>query len=150
MSVPSIVKGTYLDVMVEQTPGMADYVRLCGLTTKNFTYQKNSNDIFIPDCDDPEDVPTRRLNITGRQWDLAATGYYNRAQAALIRELIEEGSPRSFRFAVGEPATDVVDAGYWEGPAQLMNLQFGGPAGGEYSTLDLTIASDGVWEWIEA
>lgn len=150
MSQPDIVKGTYFDLMVEDAAGSGTFVRLCGLNTKGFTYQKNSSDIFIPDCDDPEDVPIRRLNITGRQWDLSGDGLYNRAQGPLLRALIEEGSPREFRFAIGEPATDPVDAGYWQGPGQLTNLQFGGPGGGEYGTLSTAVASDGLWEWVEA
>jgi len=150
MSQPDIVKGTYIDLLVEQPSDSGTFVRICGLSTKTFTYAKNSGDIFIPDCDDPEDVPIRRLNITGRQWDLSGEGFYNRAQASLIRTLVEEGSPRTFRFAVAEPAGDAIDAGYWEGPAQLMNVQYGGPAGGEYSTLSLAIASDGEWVWVDA
>jgi len=150
MSQPDIVKGTYVDIMVENPVNSGTFTRFCGLSTKTFTYQKNSGDIFIPDCDDPEDVPIRRLNITGRQWDLSGEGYYNRAQAPLIRTLIEEGSPRKFRFAVSEPATDAIDAGYWEGNAQMMNVQYGGPAGGEYATFSASVASDGEWLWIEA
>lgn len=150
MARPAILKGSYINIMVEQTPGSGDFVILCGLNTKTFTAQKNSSDIFVPDCDDPEDIPVRYLNITGRQWDLSGDGVYNRAQAALVRELWEDGVSRMFRFQILEPATSSIDAGYYEGPAQVMNLQIGGPQGGENSTLSTAIASDGEWNWVDA
>jgi hypothetical protein len=150
MSKPDIIRGAYIDIAVEEPRDSGTFVKICGLTTKNYTQQKNSSDVFVPDCDDPETPPDRYLNITGFQRDISGDGLYNRAQAPLIRALLSETSSRTWRFILGEPAGDAIDAGYYEGPAQLMSATLGGPGGGEYSTISATIANDGPWVWIDA
>lgn len=148
MSRPAIVRGSYISIAVEDADNPGTFLALCGLNTKNFVYQKNSSDEFIADCADPEDVPVRALNITGRQWDISGDGYHNRTQAGLLRDLMDEGSSRTFRFVMAEPAADAIDDGYWEGPAQLMNLNIG--AGTGRATSAVAIASDGEWVWNDA
>lgn len=149
MAAPKVVKGAYFDLLCGDGALPEVFTKLCGLSTRNFTVQKNTNDVFIEDCDDPELVPQRYLNITGIQWDIAADGLYNRAQGPLIRELAQSLNSSNFRFVFGEPSGDPVDSGYWQGAAQVTNVQWGGPAGGEYSSISLTIASDGPWTFVE-
>lgn len=149
MSAPKVVKGAYFDLLVGDGADPEVFTKLCGLSTRNFTLQKNSNDVFIEDCDDPELVPNRYVNVTGIQWDISASGLYNRAQGPLIRDLAQNLDSSNFRFVMGEQASDPVDSGYWQGRAQLLNVQWGGPAGGEYSSIDMTIASDGPWIWTD-
>lgn len=148
MARPSIVKGTYIDILVGDGATPEAFSILCGLTTKTFTEQVNSSDIFIPDCADPEDVPVRRLNITGRQWSVAGEGSYNRAQGALIRSIV--GVTKNYRFVVSEPTGDDIDDGYYEGQAALLNRQISGPGGGEFATASFQIESDGEWIWHDA
>lgn len=150
MSLPSILKGTYIDVMVAEPAGSNTFVKLCGITTNTFTTQKNSSDQFIADCDDPEDIPVRLLNITGRQWDISGNGFMNRAQAPLIRTLLTESTARTFRVQIAEPDDEDIDAGYYQGPAQVMNAQIGRPEGSGYASLSVAIASDGEFVWVPA
>lgn len=143
MAAPSILRGQYMALAVESaTPGT--YTTVCGVTTKSLTMQANTSDQFVRDCADPEDVPHRRLTVTGEQWDLSGEGLYNRAQAATIRAAV--GVTRTYRFVVGEPAGDAVEDGFFEGPAMLTNLQFGG-SDGEFGSVSLQIVSDGAWAW---
>lgn len=148
MAQPDIVKGTYIDILIGDGDTPEVFTPICGLTTKNFTEQVNTNDVFVPDCADPEDVPIRRLNVTGRQWDISGDGLYNRAQASVIRNAV--GVTKNYRFVVGEPTGDDIDAGYYEGPAMITNRQLGGSDGGSFASISLTIASDGEWVWHDA
>lgn len=150
MAQPDIVKGTYLDLLLQTAAGPpAVFSPLCGLTTRSFTEQVNTNDTFVPDCDDPEDVPVRRLVPTGKQWDLSGEGLYNLAQEQKIREA--SGVTKNYRFRIGRPAGSIVGTGFWEGPAMLTNIQIGGnTGGGEFGTVSLTIASDGEWVFTPA
>lgn len=150
MAQPKIVKGGYIDILVGDGATPEVFTKLCGLNTKSFTIQKNTSDVFVPDCDDPEDIPVRFLNVTGLQWDLSGSGLYNRAQGPLIRTLASDSASRNMRFVMSEPGTDPVDDGYYAGKALVTNVQFGGPTGAEYATVDLTLASEGAWDWVEA
>lgn len=148
MAQPDIVKGTYVDLLVGDAAVPEVFTPLCGLTTRSMTKQVNTNDVFVPDCADPEDVPTRRVVPTGKQWDFAGDGLYNLAQADLIDE-ISDGVTRNYRFRVARPAGSVVGTGHWRGPAMMTNVQLGGnTGGGEFGTISVAIASDGEWERI--
>ena len=147
MARPAIVKGSYVDLLVGDGATPQVFTAVCGLTTRSFTHQVNTSDQFVRDCADPEDVPHRRLTVTGEQWDLAGEGLYNRAQAALIRGAV--GTTRTYRFVVSEPSGETVEDGFYEGPAMLTNLQLGG-SDGEFGSVSLQIASDGGWTWAAA
>lgn len=149
MAQPDIVKGTYIDILIGDGDDPEVFTPLCGLTTRSFTAQVNTNDTFVPDCADPEDVPVRRLVPTGKQWDLSGDGLYNLAQESTIREAL--GITKNYRFRIARPAGSIVGTGYYEGPAMLTNQQLGGnTGGGEFGTLSIAIASDGEWVWVPA
>jgi hypothetical protein len=143
MSVPSIVKGTYFDVAVSLDGGTT-FTIICGLTARNLTEQYNSSDEYIRDCADPTQVPFRVVNITGAQFDIGGTGLYNRAQGDLIRSLGGRSLP--YRFIMGEDASDIVDAGHYQGNFVLTNKQIGA-ADGSNVTAQFTWTSDGVVTW---
>jgi hypothetical protein len=147
MARPAIVRGTYIDILIGNGASPEVFTAVCGLTARGFTHQVNTSDQFVRDCADPEDVPHRRLTVTGEQWDLSGEGLYNRAQAAVIRGAV--GVTRTWRFVVGEPAEDAVEDGFYAGPAMLTNLQLGG-TDGEFGSVSLAIASDGEWTWTAA
>lgn len=142
MALPAIVRGTYVDILLESAPGT--FVTICGLTARSFTHQVNTSDTFTRDCADPEDRPVRRLLATGEQWDLSGDGLYNRAQAATIRAAV--GITKNYRFVISEPTGDAVEDGFYEGPAMLTNLQLGG-GDSDFGSLSIQIASDGAWVW---
>lgn len=149
MARPDIVKGTYIDIAIGDGATPEVFTPFCGLTARTFTEQVNTNDQFVPDCADPEDVPIRRLVPTGKQWDLSGDGLLNLAQKSLVDAAV--GVTRNYRYIIGRPAGSVVGAGYYEGPAMITNKQIGGSTGdGQFASLSLTMASDGEWLWTNA
>lgn len=144
MALPTIVKGGYVDILLGDGATPEVFTPICGLTTRSLTQQVNTNDVFVPDCADPEFVPVRRLLPTGRQWDIAGEGLLNLANwQSLIGEV---GATSNYRFVVERPAGSTDDIGYFAGPAMITNMQIGGTVGdGSFATVSLTIASDGVW-----
>jgi hypothetical protein len=143
MSVPSVVKGNYFDVAVSLDGGTT-FTTVCGLTTRSLTEQYNTSDEFIRDCADPTQVPFRVVNVTGAQFDISGTGLYNRAQGDLIRQL--GGQSLVYRFIMGEDASDVVDAGHYQGKFVLTNKQIGA-SDGSYASSQFTWTSDGIVTW---
>jgi len=149
MAEPEIVRGTYIDLAIGDGATTETFTPFCGITTRNFTEQVNTNDVFVPDCAQPEHVPNRRLVPTGRQWDLTGEGLFNLAQHDTIRQAT--GVTKNYRFVIGRPAGSIVGTGFYEGPAMITNRQMGGTStGGEFGSLSLTIASDGPWRWVPA
>lgn len=142
MTVPSLVRGTYVSILVEDDNAPGTFIALCGITTRKLTEQVNTNDQFTRNCDDPEDIPFRRIIQTGKQWDMSGSGQYNRAQGALLGSLM--GVSKNYRFLIGEPAADAVYTSYFAGPAMLTQRQTDG-SDENFVQVELTIASDGAW-----
>ena len=142
MSLPKIVRGTYVNIAVEDPDAPGTYINLCGLTSRTFTEQVQTRDRFTRDCNKPEDVPVRGIVATGKQWDLSGAGLYNRAQAELVAGL--SGVVKKYRFIIGEPADDAVYSSYHEGAAMMTQRQITG-AEDDDVTAELTFASDGEW-----
>lgn len=144
MAQPDIIRGTYFSLMLGDGGGPETFAALCGVTTRNFNQQANTNDQFTRDCADPEDVPIRRLIVTGKQWDLSGEGTLNRANLADIQAAF--GITRNWRYLFTEPANDLVYQGYFAGPGILTSLQINSEDS-SFATISLTIASDGEWTW---
>ena len=146
MALPDILRGTYVSIMVGNGAAPEVFTPICGINTRTFTHQGNTSDVFTRDCADPEAVPVRRIIISGEQWDISGGGQYNRAQAALIRASMLVRL--NYRFVIGEPADDLVDGGYYAGPAVMTQMNLTGPDD-DMAGIELTIASDGAWAWVD-
>lgn len=144
---PTKVKGGYVSVYMGDGATPEVFTKICGLKTRSFTDQVNTSDNFEADCSDPESVPVRTLDITGRQGDIAGEGRYNRTQAAIIRAAV--GVPKNYRFAISEPAGDNIDDGWYAGSFVLTNLQITGEDGA-YTTASMQWANDGAYVWVVA
>lgn len=142
MSAPDIVIGTYVSVLVEDPDNAGTYITLCGMTTRNLTEQVQTRDRYLRDCAEPEGIPFRVLIATGKQWDMSASGLYNRAQAALVSSLV--GVKANYRYLIGEPADDAVYTSYFAGRAMLTQRQITGGDDDDVGA-ELTWASDGEW-----
>ena len=143
MAQPDIIRGTYFILALGDgaTP-TETFNPLCGIITRQLTYQANTSDQFTRDCADPEDVPIRRLIVTGEQWSLSGSGQLNRANIDDIEAA--KGITRNWRFYWTEPADDEVYRGYYGGPAILTNITIDGNDD-NYAQISIQIESDGQW-----
>lgn len=144
MAQPDIIKGTYFVLAMGNGAEPEVFTALCGINTRSFVDQINTNDQFTRDCADPENRPVRRIIDSGQQWSLSGEGSLNRAD--LERIIDAQGVTKNYRFYYTEPASDEVYRGYWEGPAMIVNRTINGNDG-EFATISLQIESDGEWVW---
>lgn len=148
MAQPDIIRGTYFSLMLGNGAEPTEvFTALCGITTRTFAHQTNTNDVFTRDCADPENIPVRNLIPTGEQWDLSGEGVLNRAN---LESMIaaDDAQRHNWRFLFTEPTDDEVFQGYWAGPAIITNFQVTA-ADDDFANISITLASDGVWAWNE-
>lgn len=145
MAQPDIIRGTYFVLGAGDGGSPETFTALCGITTRNFTHAHATSDQYTRDCAAPEDVPVRRLIVTGESWSLSGNGVLNRANLATIQAL-DDGQTHNFRFYFTEPAGDLVYQGYYEGPAIITSLEITGNDGA-FATIAITLDSDGPWTW---
>lgn len=147
MAPPATLKDGYVTIAMGNGATPEVFTAICGLTTRNFTHQVNTADRFVKDCTDPEDVPIRRLQATGEQWQIAGSGLLARGSLEDVQAAVKV--VKNYRFIIGEPATDEVYGGHYEGPFMLTSLAIGAVEG-EFVSVELAFASDGAVTFTEA
>ncbi len=147
MAQPKIIRGTYFSLMLGNGAGPEVFTALCGITTRSFTSQTNTNDTFTRDCADPEDVPIRRVIPTGKQWDLSGDGELNRENLEALLAA-NDGQPHNFRYLFTEPAGDEVFQGYFAGAGVITSLKIDSDDG-QFAKVSISIASDSDWPFTE-
>lgn len=146
MADPNLLRDGYIVLAIGDGASPEVFTAVCGLQTRSFTEQVNSADSFIRDCTDPEAVPNRRLNLTGRQWNISASGLLARESQLLIQSSM--AVRKNYRFIQNEPANDLIFGGFHQGPAILTSLERGASEG-EFVNVSLTIQSDGLWQFFQ-
>lgn len=148
MAQPKKIRGTYFALMLGNGATPTElFEALCGISTRTFTSQTNTNDAFTRDCADPENVPVRNIIVSGKQWDLTGEGTLNRENLEAL-QAADDGQPHNFRFLFTEPADDLVYQGYYEGAGVITNLTVNG-SDDAFATISISIASDGEWTFTE-
>jgi hypothetical protein len=146
MAQPKIIRGTYFSLMLGNAGSPETFAALCGITTRSFTHQANTNDVFTRDCADPENVPVRNIIVTGEQWDLSGEGVLNREFLEDVQAAI--GKVRNWRYLFTEPEDDEVFQGYYAGPGVLTSFQLTAEDT-DFANVSISIASHGAWAWTE-
>lgn len=151
MARPDTLRGTYVDILISTALGPPEvFTTLCGITTKSITDQVNTGNSFVRDCALPDDIPTREIILSGRQWDLRGSGVFNRLNSVMLDTAV--GVIKNFRFFIksktGETAALNPTAlnGYYGGAGVITSKAING-GDADYAGIDLAIASHGPWAW---
>jgi predicted secreted protein len=147
MAQPKILRGTYFSLMLGNGGSPETFTALCGITTRSFTHQHNTNDVFTRDCALPENVPVRNLIVTGETWDITGTGVLNRSNLAIL-QAADDGATHNWRYLFTEPSGDLVFQGYYAGPAKLTSFQITAEDA-NFANISISLASDGAWTWTQ-
>lgn len=124
---------------------------MCGMENASMNETVQSNDRYRRDCAKPAAIPTRKVRVTGKQWDVTANGVINMAEFVRFKAAL--GVRRNYRFLYGQydqqAATDTERTGtiygYKSGPAVMTanNMNVGGDEG----TAEITLAGEDELVW---
>lgn len=147
MAKPKTVKGTKVRLLQGDGATPEVFTSYCGLTAKSINFQTNTNETFVPDCDDPEAPQWRELSKSGRYVSLSGSGLLNMDSLASFQSAYDEDSTATYRFEIAVPALE--HGGHWEGQFMLTNMQITGNDG-ELTNVELTLESSGEVLWVPA
>lgn len=121
---------------------------ICGLEGVTINNVANSNDQFRRDCAKPGKVPTRRVKVTSRQWDITASGVANAEE--MQRFIDSVGIRSNYEIDVGQfDGTDEGNIlGTFSGPAVLTASNIGASTG--EGTQEITLAGEDELTWTAA
>lgn len=138
---PTTYVGSTVAIFLEDPANPGTFLRPCGLNNHTATWSKATQEILIPDCDDPELPAWIARGV--ESLDFSATGSGLLAAEAIDAwwEAFNTTESVNARIYVGKP-TDTANGRYWEGRVHITSLEIGGERGGKASA-SVTAVSDG-------
>jgi len=127
------------------------FTAMCGMESASINRTVQSNDRFRRDCAKPAAVPTRKVRVTGTQWDVTSNGVINMAEFVRFKAAL--GIRRNYRLLFGQydnqDATDTERTGtiygYEKGPAVMTAYNIN--VGGDEGTAEITLAGEDALVW---
>lgn len=140
MAKPTTYAGSLVAIYLEGTPA-GTYARPCGLNNHTVSFTKNTTEVNVPDCDDPE-LPSW-IERGVESLDLSATGSGIMAAEALETWWDAFNSTESInaRLYVGAP-DNVTNGKYWQGKVHITGFEVTGERGGK-AQANISLVSDG-------
>ena len=124
------------------------FTTICGIENATLNETVQTNDRFRRDCAKPGQIPTRKVRVTGKQWDISGSGVVNADEIDRLKAAL--GIRRNYQLvAIKYDGTDAGDeigtfAGAGVMTARNINLQ---PNEG---TMEVTIAGEDELTWTAA
>jgi predicted secreted protein len=113
----------------------------CGLTTKNFELSANSNEVQVPDCDDPDAPAWIERVVATLQGTVTGNGVMAVESFPVWQDWALSGQPKNARIQLDEPAM-----GYYSGSFILSSFALNAELGDKVQ-IDITLDSDGQIIW---
>ena len=73
------------------------FTKLCGFNSMSLTIEKDTNDVTVPDCDDPDAAAWQSTDVLSLAWSMEFEGIYAKESSDLIWQLVSSGQSASVR-----------------------------------------------------
>ena len=147
MAPPLIVKGTKVRLLKGDGAEPEVFSKFCGLTAKSINFQTNTNETFVPDCDDPDAPAWRELAKSGRYVSMSGSGLLDMNALDEYQAAYDNDGTDNYRFEIAVPALQ--HGGHWLGAFMLTNFTVTGNDG-EHATVEIALESSGEVTWVPA
>lgn len=146
MAKPQTAKGTKLLLLLGNGADPEVFTKICAVTAKGINFQTNTNEYFVPDCDNPDDPAWREMTKSGRFADISGSGTLDMAALARIRAAYNDENAINVRVQLDVSP----NGGYWEGPFMFNGFNIAGNDGELVQLSDMSIQSAGAVAWVDA
>lgn len=119
----------------------------CGLTTKGINFSSTTNEVDVPDCDNPDAPAWVERDTKSKSAQIQGSGILAMETSPLWWDWFKSGESRNIRVKIDEPGA--INAGYWEGHGLLTGFNVSGEIGAKVN-VEVTIDSDGEFVWVKA
>ena len=145
MARPTTMKGSKFLIQIRtNTEDPAEFVAPCALTTKGINFSAESNDVNVPDCDDPDAPAWTERVVSALSAGLSGSGTLAMESLPVWRAWFLSGEAKQIRAKLDLAAE--AGGGYFAMSAVLSGLNIGANTG-ELATIEVTIASHGEVTW---
>jgi hypothetical protein len=126
------------------------YATPCGFNQKSLSFDAETSDTTIPDCDTPEDPAWTTRSVSALGATVTGSGVMAMASLTTWRTWMLAADVRQVRVVFDDTLAN--GGGYYEGDAILQNLGHAVALGsdGNKVQLNVNIVSTGEWTWTDA
>lgn len=140
----------YISILVPTSPpggSPETFAAPCGLTTRGLTLTKNTNDVTVPDCDDPDAPAWVARAVQSLSGEATGSGILAAAALPVWQDAFDSTTAVSVRVGVNAVALD--NGGYYAGLMHLTSFAITGELGDKIQVA-VTFQSDGALTWVPA
>ena len=141
MAKPKTYVGSSVAIFLEDPATPGQFLRPCGLTSHTATFTKNTQEVLVPDCDDPELPAWVGRGVESLDFSATGTGILAAEAVDAWWEAFNTTESINARIYIGKP-TDTLNGRYWEGAVHLTSLEIGGERG-QPASASVSLVSDG-------
>ena len=141
MARPTTFVGSSVAIVLESSTAPGTFNRPCGLNSHSASFTKNTTEVLVPDCDDPELPAWVARGV--ESLDFSANGSGILAAEALDDWWDAFNTTESVRarIYVGKPS-DTANGRYWEGLVHITGFDITGERGNR-AQATVSVVSDG-------
>ena len=122
---------------------------VCGMQDTNLNEVANTTDRFVRDCTKPGEVPTRKVKVSGKQFDVTASGLTDKATIAILRAELGQSSNWKIEVYKDDGTDTGTLLGTYAGAFVLTAFNQSVPREGN-ATAEVTLANHGAYTWTAA
>lgn len=147
MAKPTTFSASKLYVSLGDGASPETFAAPCGLTTRGFTLSKDTNDVTVPDCADPDAPAWTERAVRTLSGEFTGSGILAAEALSTWQAAFDDTSSRNARVGINAVAAD--NGGYYSGRFHLTNFGWSGDLGDKIK-VSVTMVSDGELTWVDA
>lgn len=140
MAKPTTYVGSSVAIYLEDAPA-GTFTRPCGLNNHSFSFSKNTQDVTVPDCDDPELAAWIERGVESLDFSGSGSGVLAAEAVDTWWDAFSSTESINARIYIGK-ADDVTNGRFWEGKIHLSALEINGDRGSK-ANITVSVVSDG-------
>lgn len=147
MAQPTTLNASKLSIWIGSSSSPGTFVAPCGLTTRGINFTASTNDVTVPDCDDP-DLPSWTARVVqALSAGITGSGILAVEAVPTWREFFFDATSKMCRVVLdGTGLAASLDLGYFEGLFICSALNITGDLGNKVQ-VEINMTSDGQIFW---
>lgn len=117
----------------------------CGMTTKGLNFTKETNDVNVPDCDDPDAPAWIERGVVSMSAEISENGILAMEALTVWQEFLDETISRNVQVWLDVPVSS--HGGHWNGKFHLTGFNVTAEQGDKVQVA-VTMQSDGPVTWV--
>jgi predicted secreted protein len=147
MAQPTTLNASKLSIWIGSSSSPGAFIAPCGLTTRGIQLSASTNDITVPDCDDPDAPSWTARVVQALSAGVSGSGILAIEALPTWRLFFMEATSKMCRVVIdGTGLAAALDCGYFEGLFICSALNITGDLGNKIQ-VEVTMTSDGQLFW---